>query len=380
MGYLFYLSDEEGFNNLYAAKLFENDSLGLPIKVVQNPENNNFIDYSLNFNGYITYTINSLVYAAELKFTWDTVYTEKNTLLDSASFNIQVNYSIASWQKIENDSSHIKSSQYVYNPDSAAFFWETPKYSDSTGDCRWLISSPVSEFMETSYSCWVKWDTVHGIFGHYAPYLDTITLNTYSKPDVRHISLITWFIGVKKLFWAPHYLCFATGQGDSSEVFCSQNNLWGETGVYLSNNDYPDDNPKVFFGEEKNSSPSGWSQWVYCIWQTHINGKTALSMSKNIADFTYSIKENITVDNILKVLPNPFHGRLNIRVNTFGEKANVNIYNVGGMQMASFNLIDSNKDWQSLSWQPSTGTPGGIYFVVVSLDGSEYVKKVLLSY
>ncbi len=375
-GRLFYLSDEDGAYNLYAASLFANDSLGEAIKVVPNIGNGNILDYSLNFNGQIAYTIDSMVYAADLKFLSDTVYTENNALLDSASFNIRVMLSIASWQRMEEDSSYIINSHRTYN--NGVHYWDTPFYADSTGDCRWLTSTTLSELTFNSLYCWEKGDTVKGIYGKNYLYLDTIIINTYSKSNVRQLSIINWYIGEKNLFYDPYYMCFATGLGDSSEIFCSQNNFGNEGGVYISNNNYPDDNPKVFFGNEKESYPSGWTMWVYCIWQTHINGNVALSMSKNIADFTYSVNENYDVDNYLKVSPNPFSDKLYISVNTNGETGNIIIFNQNGQQINFFSKLNSGNDWQTINWQTTTHLSKGVYLIVLNINGKEFVRKVIL--
>lgn len=375
-GRIFYLSDEEGFFSIYVVNLLNNDSLGQAVKLVSSPENKDITDYSLSFNGYIGYTVDSMVYVADLKFYPDTIYTEDHTLLDSSSFNIHVNYQTASWQKIESDSSHIVDSRVFF--DNGNYYWGPPSYTDSTGNCQWLTTSKESELMGNGIYCWENNDTVHAIVGNSASWLDTIILNTYSMTDVRHLSMISWWIGVDKSFYDPYYLCFSTGMGDSSEIFSSQFNLWNEDGIFITHNNFPDDNPKVFFGEEKESGSTGWTLWVYCVWQSHINGNTALSMSKNVADFTYSINENIIIDNYLKVSPNPFCDRLNIEVNTHGKKGSVNIYYQSGQKVGNFNAINSGNDWHTLVWQPNVHLSKGIYIVVLSNNGKNFARKIVL--
>jgi len=375
-GRIFYLSDEDGFFNIYAVKLLNNDSIGIPVKLIHNTGNKNITDYSLSFNGRIGYTMDSMVYVADIHNQTDTIYTENHTLLDSSSFNIHVNYQITSWQKIENDSSHIVDSHLLY--ENGNFYWGPPSYADSTGDCQWLTTSTEAEPMGSSLYCWENNDTVNAIVGLYSPYLDTIVLNTYSKPDVRHMSMISWWIGVNRNFYDPHYLCFSTGLGDSSEIFSSQFSLWSEDGIFITNNNFPDDNPVVFFGEVKESNSGGWTLWVYCIWQSHIAGNTALSMSKNIADFTFSLSENVSVDNYLKVSPNPFRNKLNIEVNTNGIEGSLNIYYQSGQRVGGYNTINSDNNWQTLIWQPNIQLSKGIYIVVLNINGTNFTRKVVL--
>ena len=375
-GRIFYLSDEEGYFNIYAVKLLNNDSLGIPVKLIDNTGNKNITDYSFNFNGQVGYTIDSMVYVADLHYQTDTIYIDNHTLLDSSSFNIQISYQIASWQKIENDLSHIVDSHLLY--ESGNHYWGPSSYADSTGDCQSLTTSIEAEFMGSSLFCWENNDTVNAIIGLYSPWLDTIILNTYLQPDVKHMSMISWWFGVNKDLFEPYYLCFTTGLGDSSEIFSSQFSVWNEEGVFITNNNFRDENPKVFFGEEKESNSGSWTLWVYCVWQSHINGSTVLSMSKNIADFYSSINEDDAIDNFMKVSPNPFHDRLNIEVNTQDKEGSVNIYYQNGQKVGSYNAINSGNNWQTLVWKPNVQLSKGVYIVVLNINGKKFARKIVL--
>ena len=375
-GRILYLSDEDGYYNIYAVKLLNNDSIGIPIKLIQNTGNKNITDYSLNFNGEIGYTMDSMVYVADIHNQLDTIYIDNHTLLDSSSFNIKISYQIASWQKIENDSSHIVSSHLLF--ENGNHYWSPPFYADSTGDCQWLTTSTEAEAMGSSLYCWENDDTVTAIVGLYPPYLDTIILKTYSKTNIRHMSMITWWFGVNKDLFEPYYLCFSTGLGDSSEIFSSQFNVWNEEGVFITDNNFLDENPKVFFGETKEGSSWGWSLWVYCVWQSHVNGNIALSMSKNVADFSSSINENNSVDNYLKVYPNPFSDKLYIEFNTQGQKGSVSIYNQKGQKVGGHNNINSGNEWQTSIWQPNLQLSKGVYIVILSINGKSFARKVVL--
>ena len=137
---------------------------------------------------------------------------------------------------------------------------------------------------------------------------------------------------------------------------------------------------QLFFGELKSSSPSGdFTLWVYCIWQAHINGKTALVMSKNIASFTTSINENHAIDKHIRVSPNPFHNNLKIDINTNGRKADVMIFSSGGVQIARFSTVAPSNSWQTFHWHPTRDFAPGVYFIVLTTANKKYVKKVVLS-
>jgi len=377
-GWLFYLSDQEGEQNLYSSILYENDSLGEPIKLIENPNNLEVIDFMIPTLDYspnkLVFTLDSSVFSCNIYLSPDSVYTDNVVQLDTNGFNTEIGGSTAIWQCLEMDSLHIKKSDRVYNPDSGSYYWTIPTYVDSIGNSNYLTTSRLSEFWYgDTYFVWEKNDTVYGsYYGN-----DVFVINTNSQPNVREISMVNWAMGVKTDIWDLYYLCFTTGLGDSSEIFSSQM-FCNEDGVFITNNNVPDDNPEVYFGESSGAGSGGWLQYVYCIWQTHINGNIALSMSKSVAEFTWSINENTAVDNYLKVSPNPFRELLKININTYNEHAELRILNIHGQQVAIFENINSINNWQSINWQPNSQNPKGIYFVVLNLEGKKFARKVVL--
>ena len=369
IGHLLYLSDEEGAFNLYAVKLFEDNSLGQVNKVIQNLENKDIMDYSIDGDGYIAFTIDSLVYAAEISFYNDSVFTVRESLLDSSSFNIRVNNRRSFWQRNENDSSLIKNSEYKYVADSGFSVWQTPIYADSIGNNTWLTNSRFIDDWGGDEFCWVKRDSILGI-GNYG---GINTINTFSKPNVRQLSMINWFIAVKNPYEEPHYTCFTTGLGDSSEIYSSHGEFGWEEGVYISDNDYPDFNPKVSFGEYIDWA----SYYVYCIWQTQIGGNIALSMAKAKAFIGSGIDENIRIDDFLKVSPNPFKEVLKIEFNNHNKVSKVQIFDIQGQEVYSYESLSSLNEWQNISWHPANKVSKGTYFVVLDIEGKKYTRKVV---
>ena len=375
IGYLLYLSDEEEISNLYIVELFENDSLGTTTKLSKNVTGQGVMDFSFaSYTRNIAFTTDSVVVIATLKTLVDSVYLQGEYELDSSSYNIQSGFHLALWQKTVADSSLILKSQYLHNPDSGFAYWREPEYLDSIGNSNYLITSRLSDFwFGDIYHLWVKNDTVFA--SEYGG--DAFVMNTNSKPNVREISLVNWGMGVKKEMWDMHYLCFTTGLGDSSEIFSSQE-FCSENGFYISNNNIPDDNPEVYFGEFAGGGSGGAKHYVYCIWQTHINGNIALSMSKSVAEFTWSIDEKTVIDDYLKVSPNPFHNQLSVDFNSHGKIAQLKIVNVYGQQIGGFDNLNSNSNWHKVNWQPTTKLSKGLYLVVLSIEGKEYVRKVVL--
>jgi len=375
LGYLFYLSDTEGVFNLYASKLFDDNTLGLPIKVIQNPENKDIMDFTIS-EFFMGFTIDSIVRTGVIRLLEDTVYTEEIIKLDTISFNIQGSNGVALWQKIENDNSHIKYSINKFDPDSGYSYWHTPEYVDSSRDCRWLIKS---KFIEESMSiefCWLVGDVVFGN-SNYHNFTPPHTINTFSQSNVRELSMINWFIAVKLNYEEPHFLCFTTGLGDSSEIFSSHGQYGWEEGAFISNNNYPDDNPEVYFGESLNGVYNGYAYYVYCIWQSHFDDKIALSMSKSEAYIGSDIDENRVIDNYLRVSPIPFHDNLNIMIKGSSTYGDLKVYDIEGRTISDLGKLKMDNSWQTIEWHPKPVTKHGFYFVVLTFGDKKYVKKVI---
>jgi hypothetical protein len=139
-----------------------------------------------------------------------------------------------------------------------------------------------------------------------------------------------------------------------------------------------DENPKLFFGE----SVDGWgteAYYVYCIWQSHINGNIALSMSKAKAFIGSKIDENVTAENFLKVLPNPFNDRLKIAYNSHNQNGELKIVNINGELIAEFNNIKPSSAWESIEWVPGSQHSKGIYMVIYNFGNKQISTKVILN-
>lgn len=377
-GWLFYLSDQEGERNLYSSVLYNNDSLGEAFKLIENLDNLEMIDFMIPTADYspnkLVFTLDSNVFYCNIYLSPDSVYAGNVVQIDTNGFNIQSADYLVMWQRIIDDSSLIVKSHYSYDADSGFYYWREPEYVDSTGNNTYLSTSRMSEeWGGETYHVWVKNDTVFGSDYGY----DVFIMNTNSKPDVREISMVNWMMGVKMDLWDLNYLCFATGLGDDSEIFSSQE-FCNENGIYITDNEIQDDNPEVYFGEFSGTGNGGSNYYVYCIWQTHINGNIALAMSKSVAEFSWSIDENKVVDDYLNVSPNPFNESLKININTHNKHAELMVLNVHGQQVAIFEDINSNSNWQSINWQTNPQNQKGIYLVVLNLEGKVFVRKVVL--
>lgn len=376
LGYLFYLSDIDGYQNLWASKYYENDSVGESIAVCQNLEQDDITEYSLT-EGYISYVIDSVVYASELKFYSDSVYTENETVLDSNSSNVQIQFRGVAWQKEEMDNSHIYVSNYEYNEDNEEFYWTEPAYLDSVGNSSSLSRSNSVFGWGYNHFCWVNNNFIR-VYSGGSNYEQYDTINNFQQNNVRQIGMVNWDIAVRYPFELPHYVAFTINEGEESEIFSSHGEFGMEDSAHISHNSYMDENPKLFFGE----SVDGWgtqAYYVYCIWQSHINGNIALSMSKAKAFIGSKIDENVTTENFLKISPNPFRDRLNITYNSYNQNGEIKIVNINGELIAEFNNIKPSTAWESLEWLPDSQHSKGIYMVIYNFGNKQISIKVVLN-
>lgn len=377
LGYIFYIWDINGYDRLYASKYYDNDSVGEPINIIQSQQYKNINDYSLIEDGFISFTIDSMVYAAELKFYMDSVYTENETLLDSNSSGIITKYYQVTWQKSEEDEYHIYNSYYYYNTDSAKFVWTTPSYVDSIDNSSSLSRANFVQGWGENMFCWVNNNYIKVLSGDYN-YSKIDTLSTFGKDNVRQVSMVLWDIAVKYDFYFPHYTAFTINSGEESEIFCSQGEFSSEDSASISHNDYMDENPKLFFGE----SVDGWgteAYYVYCIWQSHISGNTALSMSKAKAWIGSSVDEKEQVENYIKVSPNPFRDKLVISYNSHNQVGNIKIVNINGGVIEQFNNLQTSHSWEKINWNPNNNILNGVYLVILNLGEKQFITKVVLN-
>jgi len=375
IGYLFYLSDMDGYNNLYASKYYENDSVGESIAVCKNLQGEDITEYSVSEESFITFLIDSLVYVAELKFYSDSVYTENETIVDSSSYGAKVKFREVCWQKQVDGNSNIFISYLKYNEDAEEFYLTVASYLDSIGNSHSLDKSSSVFGWGYNHFCWINNNYIK-VYSGSSSFDQYDTINNFDQEDVRQISMVNWDIAVKYPYELPHYLAFTVNQGESAEIFSSHGEFGMEDSAQISNNSYMDEYPNLFFGESVN----GWgteAYYVYCVWQSHINGNIELSMSKAKAWIGSSIKENIKTDNYLKVSPNPFTDRLKISYNNHNRVSNIKIISAVGSIVADYKHLTPSNNWEYVNWQTLEHNSKGIYVVLLTI-GSEQISTIVV--
>ncbi|NOY48941.1 MAG: T9SS type A sorting domain-containing protein [Chlorobi bacterium] len=375
LGYLFYISDQSGFKNIYASKYYDNDSLGEQVRINTGSPQLNISDYVLS-DELISFTTDSSVYVAELKFYMDSVYTERIRLLDTNAFNIVVRYDQACWQKNESSGSHLYMADYKYNADTADKVWTDAYYLDSVGNSNDLsISNAVFGWGENGF-IWINDNEIKVLNGN-SNYYHIYSVSNFGKPDIREVSMVNWDIAVREPYSLPHYTAFTIGEGSNSGIFCSMGEYGWEDSANISNNNHKDSNPKLFFGE----SVDGWgteAYYVYCIWQSEINGHIALSSSKAVAFIGSSIEEKHSIDKYMKVSPNPFRNKLSIKVNSREEKAELIITDMQANILFYYPDIQTNNNWDEIIWTPDGGLKNGTYIIRLKVGSKQYTYKILL--
>jgi hypothetical protein len=89
---------------------------------------------------------------------------------------------------------------------------------------------------------------------------------------------------------------------------------------------------------------------------------------KLIKDSSSTINENTQTTNNLKIFPNPITNKFSISTNKKVEK--IEIYNVNGKQILSFNNPNSN-DFDIENFE------NGVYIILITIDNITYIRKIL---
>ncbi|GEM_PF-5029543 len=89
---------------------------------------------------------------------------------------------------------------------------------------------------------------------------------------------------------------------------------------------------------------------------------------KLIKDSSSTINENTQTTNNFKIFPNPITNKFSISTNKKVEK--IEIYNVNGKQILSFNNPNSN-DFDIENFE------NGVYIILITIDNITYIRKIL---
>ena len=88
-------------------------------------------------------------------------------------------------------------------------------------------------------------------------------------------------------------------------------------------------------------------------------------------------QEDIALEDLLTVAPNPTNGEININVNLpENEEINVAVYNTMGQQVV---LVENGKVSNSSYTVNLNNQANGIYYVKMSINGNIITKKVVLN-
>jgi len=164
----------------------------------------------------------------------------------------------------------------------------------------------------------------------------------------------------------PEMFVFDNGYGTAYLFFEKKWDENSKTEIWTNNNrrDYNPD----FFIDERNGEFAEHTE----IWQSEINGKSALCMSYKM-DYFVGIDEQEKTGSSIAVYPNPFSGQLTIKCNLSGT---LEIFDIKGEKVFTKNLTTKGTGEQTTIWVPES-IPEGLYFINIISGEYQETRKVL---
>jgi hypothetical protein len=363
-----------GNNNVFASKLSNDFSIMETTQLTFTTEVKSHLVLSnggnLFFLGWIE---NQKAWISTIE-TSNTHFTLNETfVIDSGMINdYKLAASVAYFQKIKNDSLHVFARERKYQT-GVGWYWDELFAVDTTGNNIDLEVCSGWEYLETNEALWVKNNVIQLYSEHNTPQIHQF--NTYDLTSVHKPGNVMWFWMVKGMYDQPHILVYSTGLENESEIYSSFGDYGTEFDtVFVTKNNVPDRNPKVFWGEP--TEP--YSNWVYAVWESHRNDHVSLYYSKIKAYIGSGIDENNAGTISLNVNPNPFDKHLEINiVSTKKAEVNLSAFSLSGKAVWQKTVQISDQEIHTYDWKPGKQIPKGMYLIVAEQKGVIVSKRVV---
>ncbi len=355
--YLIYESDESGNFDLYAISFDGDCNFGTPLRLTFTDEDESSVSViNLNPNKIAFIRGNTLV-AGILHFTQDTLYLSDIHVIDIMTVsNPVITNSYLFWQRLESGEYHIYRSQTSE--------WTSPEPIFTNGNNTDL--KPMKSDFFAPYG--VSWENEgHPLYFIYEPdFPDTLIVPGIDT--VFQYAPFKYTVGRSNM-WETG--TFTTGYGQNQEIYYLDNSFFQEV-VNISKNNRKDSNSDLFVGTIYNEL--NIYKW-YCLWESEINGYSALYYSERDVDITGDVEEN-NLNPLAVMSPNPFKNKLKIEILKPEIPAMIEIYDLSGKRLFMWEL----KNKETTIWNPAKQNPelnGGIYIVKVTQGGKSTSMKVV---
>jgi len=363
--YLLYESNQNGNYDIYAIEYFFNGNFGNTIQLTTTPEDENSLKVSYNYEGsfFGTWIANENVYVANIDYNY--ISFENIEILDTGICSNPVcEYGVVYWQRFEDNEFHIYRAEYNTGN------WSNPQPIYTIGN---NIGLTMTRVLWDEFEACPVWENDGEILYYNSNNGEVNSIDIVGIDSAFQPSSFFYYVLTGENYLST--LSFTTGIGLNQEIYVLDN-CWGSALVNISDNNIKDSHSKLFQG----SSYGGYWQF-YCIWQSHINGYTALNSSMTYIIFG-DVQEN-KYDKLLILHPNPFNRTLNIEfVKDQEENVFLEIFTINSKKLLRRKFQGQAGTLQSIIWNPEgdgINLSEGIYLVKLTQGKSSIVRKVVYS-
>lgn len=374
-GYLIYLSDSLGNTEVFVSKIGNDFRITETTQLTHSTANESHLVLSTGSNThYLGWLENQKAWISTIEYSNIEFTLSDSFVIDSGMINdYQLANSKAFFQKTEHDSLHIycRSKEYQVG---VGWYWDELFGIDTTGNNLDIEVCTGWEYMDFNDLLWVKGNSIHHYSEHSSPEINEY--QTYNLPHIQSPSEVMWDWAVAKAFGQPGILVFSTGMDNASEIYSS----FGDYGfeydtVFVTKNNVPDRNPKVFWGEP--TEP--FSNWVYAVWESERNQHQPLYFAKIKAFIGSGIAE-ISTDNplVMSVMPNPFTEKIKIKLTSL-KNGNIilSVHSLTGKTVWNKIVNSQELETQYCYWVPEKHLPKGMYLLTGEQDGLKVTRQIV---
>ena len=359
--YLLYESNSKGNFDIYGGQFFADGTFGEPFVLTNTLEDEKDMSVS---NVYYTDRPVCWIKGGDVMFSYlspvaDTLVFDNIVTIDTGNCYEPVFNSTVVYRKINGSNSSVYYSQFYGGE------WLTPDTVMLEGNNHDLSVQMFSgpDYNLDPYN--IFWENNGQIYYGYYNSVTPIPLSGFEH--MHHPSSFLVLVGDNVL--SAGRIVFSAGEGDEEDIYVGYPEITSYEN--LTNDNRRDYNPDFFIGERY-----GQDAEHTIIWQSEINGKSALCMIHKM-DYFVGIDEQVKRRSLFTAYPNPFSEQLTIRYNLEREESGtLEIFDLKGVKVFAKNLIKQGNDEQTTIWVPESN-PEGEYLIKIMQGKYEETRKVI---
>lgn len=308
------------------------------------------------------------IYVAEPQGSQDTLILTNIEVIDTGNcYNPVCQEGYVTWEKIENNESHIYFSEKNYQTN----LWSEPAPIIDTGNnINLALSISVPELYSLGYN--VHWQSENKIYsselnGGYISSTEILGIENYYEPVAFNMLLVTDY---------NYDLYSFVGETDSvRDIYIVDEYVSGYV-LNITEDPYYNKNPRLFIGR----NVFGYDDYeIINIWQTEINGHDVLY-------YSYA-RYNVVIGNVdkneishLKNFPDPVSDQMTIQFNLNGSvmpSCDISILNNCGIKVDEIKIGNQLSQGNKVIWNKGS-LPAGVYYLVLKTKNETMTEKFII--